>query len=112
MEPAHIPDLLALVGDSADGYPGIPGIGKVTAARLVNRYGALEAFPDAILGDKRDLALLFKDIATLRSSVAVIAGADDLRWPGPTDAFAARAERLGDGRLLDRARAAVEAAPR
>jgi 5'-3' exonuclease len=112
VEPAHIPDLLALVGDSADGYPGLPGIGKVTAARLVNRYGALEEFPDAILGDKRDLALLFKDIATLRSSAAVIAEAEDLRWRGATEAFAARAERLGDRRLIDRARAAVEAAPR
>jgi 5'-3' exonuclease len=112
VEPAHIPDLLALVGDSADGYPGIPGIGKVTAARLVNRYGALEKFPDAVLADKRDLALLFRDIATLRSSAAVIAEADDLRWRGPTEAFAARAERLGDRRLLERARAAVEAAPR
>ena len=112
VDPAHIPDLLALVGDSADGYPGIPGIGKVTAARLVNRHGALEHFPDAVLGEKRDLALLFKDIATLRSSAAVIAEPEDLRWHGPTDAFAASAERLGDTRLLDRALAVADAAPR
>ena len=66
VEPARIPDLLALVGDAADGYPGIPGIGKVTAARLVNRYGSLEDFPPDVLGEQRDLALLFKDLATLR----------------------------------------------
>jgi 5'-3' exonuclease len=103
VEPERIPDLLALVGDSADGYPGIPGIGKVTAARLVSRYGSLEEFPPEVLGDKRDLALLFKDIATLRSSAAVVREVDELRWHGPTEAFTAWSERLGDGRLLDRA---------
>ena len=54
VEPERIPDLLALVGDAADGYPGIPGIGKVTAARLVNRHGSIEEFPDDVLGDRRD----------------------------------------------------------
>ena len=58
--PALIPDYLALVGDSADGYPGIPGIGAVSAARLLNRYGRIEDFPDDVLGSTRDLALLFK----------------------------------------------------
>ena len=106
VEPERIPDLLALVGDSADGYPGIPGIGKVTAARLVSRYGSLEEFPPEVLGDKRDLALLFYDIATLRSSAAVVREVDELRWRGPTKAFAAWTERFGDGRLLDRARGA------
>ena len=67
VEPALIPDFLALVGDSADGYPGIRGIGRVTAARLVNQHGAVEDFPPEVLGDGRDLALLFKDLATLRT---------------------------------------------
>jgi 5'-3' exonuclease len=106
VEPVHIPDFLALVGDSADGYPGIPGIGKVTAARLVNAHGGLEDFPREILGDKRDLALLFKDLATLRASAELLGAVEELRWRGPTSAFAARAEQLGDRRLLDRARRA------
>ena len=105
VEPARIPDLLALVGDTADGYPGIPGIGKVTAARLVNRHGGLEDFPREVLGERRELAFLFKDLATLRSSAAVVREVDQLRWRGPTPAFAACAERLGDRRLLDRSRA-------
>jgi 5'-3' exonuclease len=105
VEPLRIPDLLALVGDTADGYPGIPGIGKVTAARLVNRHGSLEEFPREVLGERRDLALLFKDLATLRSSAAVLREVEELRWRGPTAAFAACADRLGDVRLLDRSRA-------
>jgi 5'-3' exonuclease len=105
VDPAGIPDLLALVGDAADGYPGIPGIGKVTAARLVNRHGGIEEFPPEVLGDQRELALLFKDLATLRSSAAVLDEVDDLRWRGPTPAFAACAERLGDSRLIGRSRA-------
>jgi 5'-3' exonuclease len=107
VEPALIPDLLALVGDSADGYPGIPGIGRVTAARLVNQHGAIEAFPPEVLGDKRDLALLFKDLATLRAGEDLFAAASDLRWGGPAPGFAGWAERLGDGRLLARALAAA-----
>ena len=105
VDPPFIPDLLALVGDAADGYPGIPGIGKVTAARLVNQHGAIEQFPPEVLGERRDLALLFKDLATLRSSADVIGGVDELRWQGPTAEFADWTERLGDGRLLGRARA-------
>ena len=105
VDPAGIPDLLALVGDSADGYPGIAGIGKVTAARLVNRYGSLEEFPPDVLGEQRDLALLFKDLATLRSSAPVLADVDELRWRGPAPGFAAWAERLGDPRLLERCQA-------
>ena len=71
----------------------------------MNKHGGLEEFPPEVLGDKRDLALLFKDIATLRSSAAVLKDVDELRWRGPTPEFAACAERLGDRRLLDRARA-------
>jgi 5'-3' exonuclease len=111
VEPTHIPDLLALVGDAADGYPGIPGIGKVTAARLVNRHGSIEEFPPEVLGERRDLALLFKDLATLRSSAPVIREGDDLRWQGATPAFAAWTERLGDGRLLGRSSAVARRLP-
>ena len=104
VSPALIPDLLALVGDSADGYPGIPGIGRVTAARLVNEHGHIESFPPAVLaGERRELALLFKDLATLRDEVELYSTVDDLRWRGPTDAWAACAEALGDERLLERA---------
>src|ERR1700681_325822 len=61
--PVLIPDFLALVGDAADGYPGIPGIGAKTAARLLNRHGPIESFPSKVLGKQRDLALLFKNLA-------------------------------------------------
>jgi 5'-3' exonuclease len=101
--PDGIPDLLALVGDSADGYPGIPGIGKVTAARLVNEHGRIEDFPAEVLGERRELALLFKDLATLRSDAELFAAAEELRWRGPRDGFAAWAESIGDERLAERA---------
>src|SRR5205085_9972416 len=65
--PERIPDFLALVGDAADGYPGIAGIGAVGAARLINQYGAIEAFPRNVLGEQLDRALLFKRLATLRT---------------------------------------------
>jgi 5'-3' exonuclease len=107
VDPIAIPDLLALVGDSADGYPGISGIGKVTAARLVDRYGAIEDFPPEVLGDRRDLALLFKDIATLRADAAVLPDVDALRWSGPTAAFAGWAALVGDERLAERAAGAA-----
>jgi 5'-3' exonuclease len=106
VEPGMIPDFLALVGDSADGYPGIPGIGKVGAARLVTRHGSIEAFPPEVLGDKRELALLFKDLATLRTNAEVFDDVDELRWSGPTSGFAAIAQQLDDDRLLARSSAA------
>jgi 5'-3' exonuclease len=103
VEPVLIPDFLALVGDAADGYPGIPGIGPITAARLLNRHGITENFPPAVLGeDRRDVALLFKDLATLRSDARLFHDVDELRWRGPTNAFAACSQRLGDARLLER----------
>lgn len=102
VDPLLIPDFLGLVGDAADGYPGISGIGRRTAARLLNRYGSLESFPPDILRDSRDLALRFKDLATLRSDAPLFRDVDELRWRGPTPAFAAWAERLGDARLLQR----------
>ncbi len=103
VQPVLIPDFLALVGDAADGYPGIPGIGPTRAARLVNQYGIIEDFPPAVLGDeRRDLALLFKDLATLRTEARLFRDADERRWRGPTNAFAAYSRRLGDARLLER----------
>jgi 5'-3' exonuclease len=102
VEPGLIPDFLALVGDSADGYPGIAGIGAVTAARLLNQYGPIESFPATVLGDGRDRALLFKRLATLRTDAPLFRDVDELEWRGPTDAFAAWAQRLGDARLLER----------
>jgi 5'-3' exonuclease len=100
--PALIPDFLALVGDSADGYPGIPGIGPATAARLVNRHGTIEDFPPTVLGSTRDLALLFKTLATLRTDAPLFRDVEEIRWRGPTAGFAAYVERLGDARLLER----------
>jgi 5'-3' exonuclease len=102
VDPALIPDFLALVGDAADGYPGIAGIGRVTAARLVNKHGAIESFPPEVLGANRDMALLFKTLATLRKDAPLFTDVDELKWRGPTDAFAARVEQLGDARLLAR----------
>jgi 5'-3' exonuclease len=102
VDPALIPDFLALVGDAADGYPGIAGIGRVTAARLVNKHGAIESFPPEVLGANRDMALLFKTLATLRKDAPLFTNVDELKWHGPTDAFTARVEQLGDARLLAR----------
>jgi 5'-3' exonuclease len=104
--PVLIPDFLALVGDSADGYPGIPGIGSTTAARLLNRYGPIEEFPPGVLGESRSLALLFKDLATLRSDAPLFSEVEELRWQGPSEGFSAQAERIGAGRLLERSRKA------
>jgi 5'-3' exonuclease len=102
VDPVLIPDLLALVGDAADGFPGIAGIGAITAARLLNRHGMIENFPSTVLGDNRELALLFKNLATLRSDACLFRDIDELRWRGPTNGFAAWVERLGDPRLLER----------
>jgi 5'-3' exonuclease len=102
VDPGLIPDLLALVGDAADGYPGIPGIGSATAARLLNRHGMIEEFPATVLGETRDLALLFKQLATLRTDAALFGDVDELRWRGPTDAFAPYAQSIGADRVLER----------
>jgi 5'-3' exonuclease len=101
--PASIPDFLALVGDSADGFPGIRGFGPKTAADLLNRFQHIERFPPNVLNDDRELALLFKTLATLRIDEPLFEDADDLRWRGPTEWFAAYVEKMGDARLLDRA---------
>ena len=88
VSPALIPDYLALVGDSADGYPGIPGIGPKSAASMLNRYGPIEEFPETSLKGQRDLALLFKVLATLVDDEPLFDNVDELEWRGPTDAFA------------------------
>jgi len=106
VEPVLIPDFLALVGDAADGYPGIAKIGSVSAARLLNKHGIIENFPAAVLGDSRELALLFKRLATLRTDARLFRDVDELRWRGPTDTFAACVERMGEPRLLRRCLAA------
>jgi 5'-3' exonuclease len=102
VEPILIPDFLALVGDAADGYPGIAGIGAVTAAQLLNRYGGIEGFPPAVLGERRKLALLFKDLATLRTDAPLFRDVDELRWRGPTDSWASWTRRMKAPRLLER----------
>lgn len=108
VEPERIPDFLALVGDTADGYPGIDGIGANGAARLVTRYGQLEDFPEDVLGgERRQQALLFKTLATLKTDAPLFATVDEIRWQGPLADFVQRTAEIGDARLLDRARKAT-----
>ncbi len=102
VDPRLIPDFLALVGDAQDGYPGIQGIGAVSAARLLSRYGPIEAFPATVLGDRRERALLFKDLATLRSDAPLFQDVEELRWRGPTDGFRGWTERMADQGLFER----------
>jgi 5'-3' exonuclease len=116
VEPRSIPDYLALVGDSADGFPGLPGWGAKSAASVLFRFGHLESIPDsaadwglnvraagtlaATLAASRDLAMLFRDLATLRTEPHVIAGVGDLLWRGPTDGFGRLAVEVLDSRAL------------
>jgi 5'-3' exonuclease len=101
--PALIPDYLALVGDAADGYPGITGYGPKTAAQLINRYGRLEEFPLEILKeDNFASALLFKKLATLRINAPLFDDVEQLRWRGPTGSFRSVAEKIGDASLAAR----------
>ena len=109
VEPSLIPDFLALVGDAADGYPGISGIGAVSAARLLNRHGAIEKFPPAVLGNRLDQALLFKNLATLRTDAALFSNADELAWSGATRQFPAWTERMQAPGLLARCNKAEKA---
>ena len=102
VEPAFIPDYLALVGDASDGYPGIPGVGAKTAARLIAKYGPIDQMPASVLGDNREHALLFKTLATLRTDAPLFDTVDTLEWKGPTSAFAAIAEKAGNPRLAER----------
>ena len=100
--PPLIPDFLALVGDAADGYPGIAGIGRVGAARLLRQYGPIEGFPARVLGKNRADALLFKRLATLRTDELLFRRAEELCWRGPRKDFAAWAEKIGDPKLAER----------
>jgi 5'-3' exonuclease len=110
VDPVHIPDFLALVGDAADGYPGLAGIGKVGAVRLVRQFGRLEDFPNDVLGgERRAQALLFKTLAILRTDAPLFKKVDDLRWRGPQANFPEHAALIADGRLLERARKAWSA---
>jgi len=108
--PEFIPDYLALVGDAADGYPGIKGLGAKTSASLINRFGPIEQFPREILNNNsRELALLFKDLATLRTDAPLVSPTtggrtriSDLEWHGPTNSFAPLAKKFGDNRIASR----------
>ena len=106
--PALIPDFLALVGDSADGFPGISGIGKVGAARLLNQYGPIESFPKDLLTGQRKQALLFKKLATLRTDAKLFRNVDELKWRGPTASFEKFTQKAGEPRLLARAEKAFK----
>ena len=112
VDPASIADYLALVGDSADGFPGIRGFGPKTAADVLNRFKHIELMPEHVLKGERDLALLFKRLATLRTDAALFDDVDQLRWQGPTADFAAYTEKMGDARLLERAERAYQSADR
>ncbi|MGE0704590.1 MAG: 5'-3' exonuclease H3TH domain-containing protein [Vicinamibacterales bacterium] len=108
--PASIPDYLALVGDSADGYPGLPGWGAKSAAAVLARFGHLENIPEnprewnvnasrpgalaQTLVRERERALLFRDLATLRTHLPLFDSVDALEWKGPTPAFKAIAARF------------------
>ncbi len=110
VEPSSIPDYLALVGDAADGYPGLPGWGAKSAAAVLFEFGHLEAIPanardwhvnvsnaqglSEVFNRRRDLAFLFRDIATLRTDLPLFASVDDLLWKGPLPAFLPLADRL------------------
>jgi 5'-3' exonuclease len=107
VDPVRIPDFLALVGDTADGYPGIDGIGKATAAKLVNKYGPIESFPADVLGERKALALRFKELATLKADIPLFADSEELRWAGPTAHFTAWTTQADAGRLLERSQKAA-----
>jgi 5'-3' exonuclease len=110
VSPSSIPDYLALVGDSADGYPGLPGWGAKSSATVLARFGHIESIPAdyrewgvkvtsastlaAVLTRDRDRALLFRTLATLRTDIALFDNVDQLRWSGPAPAFAALGARL------------------
>jgi len=110
--PEFIADYLALVGDSADGYPGIPGIGSKTAAALINQHGPIEKFPATVLNPaNRELALLFKNLATLRTDAPLLSPTigrktrvDDLQWSGPNEQFESIMKKFGEERLATRVR--------
>jgi len=95
VDPEFIPDYLALVGDASDGYPGVKGVGAKGAASLITRYGKIENFPPEVLGKHRTVALLFKELATLRTDAKLYDSVDELQWHGATAEFESVCERLG-----------------
>lgn len=117
--PESIPDYLALVGDTADGFPGLAGWGAKSTAAVLARYGHIEAIPAdpadwdisvrgaaklaAILVEQRDLALLFRTIATVVDDIALFDDVDALRWTGPTDRLAAICDRIDAPSIVTRA---------
>jgi len=103
VDPELIPDYLALVGDSSDGYPGIRGIGAKGAQSLLSQYGKIEDFPPEVLGEQRALALLFKNLATLRTDAMLYDSVDELQWHGPTAEFASLCEYLDIANVSTRA---------
>jgi 5'-3' exonuclease len=107
--PAFIPDYLALVGDAADGYPGVAGCGPKTAASLINKHGHIEQFPPEVLGKTQERALLFKDLATLHSDAPLFKDVDEIRWKGATKSFPSIAEKIGDPRLASRVQTLADA---
>jgi 5'-3' exonuclease len=123
--PESIPDWLALVGDSADGFPGLAGWGKKTASVVLARYPHLEDIPElgfrwdievrgrdrlaATLAEQRELALLFRDLATLRADGKLFDGVENLRWTGPANGLGEVATRIRAWRLVDRVTKAAEA---
>jgi len=123
VRPESIPDWLALVGDSADGFPGLKGWGSTAASTVLGRYPHIEDIPRLAerwdvavrgarglantLAENLDLALLFRHLATLRVDRSLLASVDDLRWTGPTPAFAGVCEHLRAPGLLDRAETAA-----
>ena len=105
VQPEFIPDYLALVGDAADGYPGIAGYGPKTAAQFIKRYGPIEKFPpDTLNKENLEHALLFKDLATLRIDAPLFDDVEELRWRGPTAEFASYTEKIENARLFQRVR--------
>ena len=125
VSPASIPDYLALVGDAADGYPGLRGWGAKSAAAVLARYGHLDSIPAdwrtwavnvanagalaLTLARERDQAFLFRDLATLRSDIPLFTSVDDLYWAGPTSEFAPLAARF-DAAVREASARAAQAA--
>ena len=119
VRPRSIPDYLALVGDSADGFPGVPGWGAKSTAAVLSRYRHLEDIPAraenwdvtvrgaqrlaAALREHRANTFLFRDLATLRDGAALFDDVDELQWHGPTPAFEKFADELGAPGLWERA---------
>jgi 5'-3' exonuclease len=118
VRPASIPDYLALVGDASDGYPGLPGWGAKSSAAVLAKFAHLESIPEdwrewrvnaanaaglcATLIRERERALLFRDLATLRTDILLFESVDELKWSGPTEAFAAIGTRLDQAARTDK----------